>query len=161
MDEDWKFEKQKGACDACKAPFPPGQDYLAALAAQGSAFARREYCLACWPAQAADAFYSYWRTRLPAPDAPKRANADAAAETLAKLLAEPALEPSRRRLAFLLSLILMQRRRLKLVETVTRDGTEVLRLERAEDGTVIEVANPGVPDAELDSLKGEIEALMR
>lgn len=159
--DDWKIEKRKGACDRCAKALAPEAEYVAALRDEGARFARREFCSPCWPAETASAYYSYWKTRVPPPDAPRRANLDAAFETFDKLLAEASPDPSRRRLAFLLSLLLLQRRRLKLLATETRDGVEVLRLERLDDRRQVEVVNPGVPDAELDGLKAEMDALLQ
>ena len=160
MDE-WKIEKRKGTCDACQTALAPAQDYVAALVDGGAEFARREFCPACWSAQPPEGFYSFWRSRVPPPDAPRRANVAAAAETFDRLLAESPADPRRQRLAFLLSLVLLQRRRLKLIETFTRDGREMLRFERVADAALLEVANPGVPDGELESLKAEMDALLR
>lgn len=159
--EEWKIEKRKGSCDACAKAIAPEEDYVAALLDRGTEFGRRDFCSACWPAQPAASFYSYWKARVPPPEAPKRADLQAAAETFEKLVAEASADPARQRLAFLLSLILLQRRRLKLLETVTRDGREILRFERAGEGGAVEVPNPGIPDAELDSLKAEMDALLQ
>jgi len=162
VDEDWKIEKRKGACEGCAKPIVPEQDYFAALFDGGSQFVRREFCAACWPAQQASAFFSCWKARTPPPDGgPKRADTGATEETFARLVAEGSAEPARQRLAFLLSLILLQRRRLKLLDTVTCDGREVLRFERSEDKSTVEIVNPGIPDNELDSLKSEMDALLR
>lgn len=160
MDDDWKIDKRKGACDRCARALAPQEEYYAALRDEGAQFARREFCAGCWPAENASALYSYWKARVPPPDAPRRANVDAARETFDKLLAEASPDPSRRRLAFVLSLLLVQRRRLKLLATETRDGVEILRLERLDDRGQVEVVNPGIPDGELDSLRAELEALL-
>lgn len=162
MDEGWKIEKRKGACEGCGKPFVAEQDYYAALVDGSPQFVRHEFCTTCWPVQQASAYYSCWKSRTPPPDGgPKRADTGATEETFARLVAEASVDPARLRLAFLLSLILLQRRRLKLLDTVTRDGREVLRFERAEDKSVVEVLNPGIPDNELDSLKTEMDALLR
>lgn len=161
-DEEWKIEKRKGACEGCAKAFAPDQEYYAALVDGGSQFVRHEFCTVCWPSQKADGYYSLWKARMPAADGgPKRADVEATEETFARLLAEGSADPSRQRLAFLLSLILLQRRRLKLLDTVTRDGREVLRLERPVDRSVVEVVNPGVPETELESLKAEMDNLLR
>jgi hypothetical protein len=162
VDEEWKIEKRKGACEGCAKALVPDQAYYAALVDGGSQFVRREFCEACWPVQKTSDYYSFWKARVPAPDGgPRRADVEATEETFDKLLAEKSAEPARLRLAFLLSLILLQRRRLKLLETVARAGQEILRFERADDKSVVEVVNPGIPDSELDSLKTEMDALLR
>ncbi len=161
MDE-WKIEKRKGACVACAKAFATGDPFFAALVDGGSQFDRREFCETCWPAQDPAGFFSCWKAVTPPPDdGPKRADVEAAEETFTKLLAEKSDDPARQRLAFLLSLILLQRRRLKLVDTVERDGREVLRFERTEDRAAVEVPNPGIPETELESLKSEMDALLR
>ena len=161
MDE-WKIEKRKGMCEGCAKAFVPEQPFYAALVDGGSQFVRREFCIDCWPAQDPAGFFSCWKAVTPPPDGgPKRADVEATETTFERLLAESSPEPARQRLAFLLSLILLQRRRLKLLETVTRDGREVLRFERTDDPAVVEVPNPGIPDSELDSLKAEMDTLLR
>jgi len=160
--DDWKIEKRKGACETCGKAFAVRQAFFAALVDTGPAFVRHEFCEACWPSQDPARFFSCWKTSMPAPeDGPKRADVEAAEDTFDRLIREPAPDPARQRLAFLLSLLLLQRRRLKLLETVTRDGREVLRFERTEDRAVVEVANPGIPETELASLKSEMDALLR
>jgi hypothetical protein len=162
VDEEWKIEKRKGTCGACAKAFVPEEEYIAALEDAGPQFVRKEFCPACWAAQHEPGFYSFWKTRTPLKEeGPKRADTEATEETFARLVSEASLEPSRQRLAFLLSLILLQRRRLKLLETVTRNGQEVLRFERAEDRSAVEVVNPGIPDSELNSLKAEMDTLLR
>jgi hypothetical protein len=76
-------------------------------------------------------------------------------EFMKRLLAQPSDEPMRRKVAYLTALVLLRKRRLKLVGH--RNGN--LLVEKSWDGDAAEVPAPDIPDAELETLKVEMEKL--
>jgi hypothetical protein len=69
-------------------------------------------------------------------------------------------EPARVGFRFVLGLLLMRRRRLKLDGETREDGREVLRMRCPRTGTVHEVVNPRLSDGELTAVQDDVfEAL--
>ncbi len=155
---EWQLGKGSRACTFCAKAFVPGEDHFAGVEETPGGFLRREICLTCWINRPV-ALFSYWRTRVPVPPQKPKENIQAAIAFFEKLAAEGDPAPLRRKLHYLLGLILMRRRRLKLQETRRVEGVEVLVLEKAWTGETIELADPVILEEEIDLLRDELARL--
>ncbi|MFO0873943.1 MAG: hypothetical protein U0575_08235 [Phycisphaerales bacterium] len=107
-----------GTCAATGALLPPDTPCVATLSesAETPGFARRDYSIEAWDAGHRPAgLFSYWRTVVPHPDAPRRLLVDD--QTLLDIFLRMDADdrPERRAFRFVLALILMRRRMLRSV----------------------------------------------
>lgn len=119
MTSEWKFRRREAQCRACGTAFQEGQRHASVLLIQAEDLSREDICLACWQERAADTDLFFWFTRHAA--GRKRFELDLV--TLEQLFVhlEGRSEEKVRELRYLLCLILMRKRRLKL-ERVQRNA---------------------------------------
>lgn len=154
---EWKIEKAAKVCQACSRHFTPGERFFSALYLEGEAFQRRNYCSACWTS-AAEA-YSFWRTRAPEPRERKREDRAALLAFFERLMDSPR-EGTEGKVAFVLALLLLRKRVLRLKHRVVRDGGgETLLLERCSDGRAYAVEDPGLGEADLAQIGADMSKL--
>jgi hypothetical protein len=158
----WKIAKVGRASSVTGAPFPPDTDVVTALYGEeqeasedkvrGAGFSRRDFLPAeATPERLAGA-YCVWRTRTPpaVPAARRPLDLDLAREFLERLLREGT--EARAGVAMALSLILVRKRRLTLVEQT--DDALVVRWPKEE--ALVRVPAPVLTEAEAESLQQEL-----
>jgi hypothetical protein len=149
--EEWKVERRKKHCSSCNRDFASEEVHYSGIAEVEGRFCRRDLCVPCWDAKGAELF-SFWKTRMPKREERRLEDIHAMVEFFKRLVVAPSEDPMRVKVTYLISLILMRKKRLKL--TGIRDGR--LLLEKAWDGDTVAVVEPVIGDAELESLKGEM-----
>ena len=121
IDRDYKISPSARTCQACSRRFGVGDEYYSAVVeAEGDeVFARRDFCPDCWAPDAA-AYFSFWRTRVPEPPpdrrtGPRLVDLDRLLQLFDHLAA--ADEEHAQRFRYVLALVLMRKRRLRLVSS--------------------------------------------
>jgi hypothetical protein len=128
-------------------------------------YRRLDFCPGCWKPEAAEAYFSFWRTSVPDvdPDEAKplarRIDADTVYEMFRRL--EGQAEPERQRFRFILALILMRAKRLRFAGVAKGPQGDHLVLEDRAENITHKVRDPGLADSEIDSLRGEVGRLLR
>jgi hypothetical protein len=156
----WTFRRRKGLCAACERAFDDGEAHFSLLWIEGEELVRSELCRPCWQlGQAArEQALFWWRTRHEIAQRKGLALNLEAIELLFHRLANRA-EQHLNELRYLLALILLRKRRLKLV-----------RLARTEQGDAMVVRKPRHSDeqhvavfdfdaARMDELRAELARL--
>lgn len=121
----WTFRRRHGACARCERVFEGGEVHWSALAIAQEQLAREDCCRACWRALEEEqpsqrpAWLFWWRTRHEAARKPGLALNLEAIEALFLGL-EGRSETRLRELRYVLCLLLMRKRRLK-IERIVRD----------------------------------------
>lgn len=126
---DWKFTKRGEQCAQCSRPFSEGEPHVSSLAVEGEAIARLDACLACWKRRESGADLFWWRTRHSANKARGLALNLEALEALFLSLGARS-ETGLRELRYVLCLILMRKRRLKIERVGRTERGEVLVVSR-------------------------------
>jgi len=109
---EWELESSGGLCAACGREFADREEYYSSLYGVDDGFERRDCCGRCWDGPDPAAF-SFWRARARRePDEPKRFVNDEVMLEFFDRLAE-ADDPSRRRLAFIMAVLLLRKRLLR------------------------------------------------
>lgn len=117
---EWNFRRRQAWCSACEAHFAEGDRYVSALSIQGDDLRREDHCLACWQDHTGAAELFFWFTRHLAGKQALQLDLGTLEQLFLQLEGRP--EPRIRELRYVLCLLLMRKRRLKL-DRVLR-GTE-------------------------------------
>ena len=157
MDE-WTIDKPLGQCCATGRQIQPGEEYYATLVQTEQGFARRDFSAEAWTQQKPEVF-CYWKTRLPTPEQKKQLFIDD--DMLMAFFERLATETEQEKVnfRFVLTLVLMRRRRLKYDSSRTQDGKEIWRLRITGTQDFAEVVNPNLGEeqvAQLTSQMGQI-----
>lgn len=152
--EEWKVERRKRGCAGCEKPFASEEELYSCIVEIEGGFSRRDLCLPCWDRKPFEIF-SFWKTRMPKIRERKLEDLAAMVEFFKRLVATPSEDPRRAKVTYLVALILMRKKRLKMVGT---RGAAIL-VEKAWDGDTCELAEPPIADEELQELRIEMEKL--
>lgn len=162
-DGDFKIGRRGGVCASCAKALTPGTSASSALyrvtAGPDDAFERRDFCAACFEdAAKRGAPFSWWTAVVPAPEVKKAVfDTGVAKEFLVRLLREDA--PERASLRYLLVLLLLRKKIVKVGDQFSRDGVDVMVLSVPPDETVYEVACLDIDEAEATKLRDELGRL--
>ncbi len=153
----WKLGRRATTCVGCDASFAPGAAVTSALHTGEGGFARRDWCETCFETASATAF-SWWTATLPL-ETDKKPTFDlsVAREFLVRLLAEGGEE--REALRYLLVLLLMRKRIVRLHEQIDRDGVDVMIVTIPPSDEPHEISCPPIDEAEAESLRAELGRL--
>jgi hypothetical protein len=169
---EWAFEGRGVACGACARPLAVGDAHYSALFLREAAFVRRDFCESCWRADRPAGYFSFWRGVVPEPEElekrKKRLDASLNTDTLLDVLREmpddPA--PATRRFRFVLSLMLMRRKRLKLLQ-ISRKRTDagdesflVMALTGRGKRQIFEIADVKMSEEEMVAAQDEVGRLL-
>jgi hypothetical protein len=127
---DWKLKKRTAGCARCERAFLDEEPFFSVLSIDAAELQRADVCRACFPGmqvQAAEAWI-FWRSRHRLEK--RRFAVDFEALEGLFLALEGRAEPALRELRYLLALLLMRKKRLKLVKTARREDGEAMLLRR-------------------------------
>ena|SRR5688572_9365271 len=135
----WNLRRHRIACSICACTFADRDRYFSVLSTAAGELARSDFCLACWGARGpAPADLFWWRTRHA-----ERRNRGMSFNLEALEALFVALEGRNdlpvKEMRFLLCLLLMRKRRLKVVRMTRAEGSDafvVRRPRRQEELTV-------------------------
>jgi hypothetical protein len=153
---DWKFTKRGEQCAQCSRPFAEGEVHVSALAVEGETIARLDACLACWKRRDAQNDLFWWRTHHSANKPRGLALNLEALEALFFSLGARS-ETNLRELRYVLCLILMRKRRLKIDRVGRSERGEVLVVSRPRRQEAHEVDVYDFSPEKIDELRGRLQ----
>ncbi len=162
VDGDFKIGRRGGGCSVCAKALGPGTPASSALYRTGAgdaSFERRDFCAACFeaPEKRGDPF-SWWTAVVPQPEEKKALfDTGVAREFLKRLFQENA--PERASLRYLLTLLLLRKKLVKVTDQFVRDGVEVMIANVPPDETAYEVSCLELDEAETTKLREELGRL--
>jgi hypothetical protein len=143
---DFEITSCSRQCAISGRTFAPGEPYFSTLSIDGAETVRRDYAVDAWPGPSGGAV-AWWRSRMPAPGGrPKLAPQD----VLLNLFVELADQPQESCFRYVLGLLLLRRRMVKLEETRTDADGDVMVLDcpRREEQYELRVAPPEAEQTE-------------
>jgi hypothetical protein len=152
---EYQIQPNARRCAISGREFQVGERFFSVLTEEGGKFVRRDYAADTWSGPPANAF-SFWAGTIVTPNA-RRAlpiDDDLLLECFARL--EGNTEPAQVKFRYVVGLLLMRRRRLRLEQTAPEDGTEVLLLRCPRSRTQYRVVNPGLTDEEIYAVQDEV-----
>jgi hypothetical protein len=153
---EWKIARRRDRCSRCEAAFGEDAKHVSTLRFQGDALVREDLCPACFDGREPGQDIFFWYTR----ERNERRGLALDLPTLEQLFLrlEGNAEPRIEELRYVIALLLMRKRRLKLVRVV-RDPREtmLLRRPRRDEGWRVPVCD--FDPARIDALKSDLMAI--
>jgi hypothetical protein len=157
---DWDIGKTSLVCASTGRELTEREDIYSALYEEAGTFVRRDYGLDAWPPDDLDQAFSYWKTRVPAKDAPakKYVDDDVVMDFFRRLSGRDDAEKLRFR--YVLALFLMRRKRLKFAQ-IKHDGeTMVMVLYDRITRERHEVVDPGLTEEQVGSVSEQVGQIL-
>ncbi|MFH0911309.1 MAG: hypothetical protein V1918_07405, partial [Planctomycetota bacterium] len=157
---DWNVERGARRCAATGRAFEAGETYYSALVEEGDSFSRFDYSPEAWGREEKDRFFSFWRTRLPAEgEEPRRRFVDT--EVIHRFFTrlEEAESPAKLAFRYLLALLLIRKRVLRLEAIERDDAGERLRVYDRRQERTLRVRNPEAAPSDLAAAQEELGAI--
>ncbi len=116
---DWSFRRRQGWCQACEKRFDEGERHASSLAVVGEALAREDMCSGCWLGRAGRDDLFHWFTRHR--EGKRGLQLDLGTLEALFVRLEGRAEPRVREMRYLLALLLLRKRRIK-VDRILREA---------------------------------------
>ncbi|MCC6406058.1 MAG: hypothetical protein IT453_02750 [Planctomycetes bacterium] len=153
---DWKIERRHPQCAACSHAFDEGESHFSALCVRGDALVREDRCVGCWKTSSASDGLFWWRTRH---SLDKRRGVQLNLEALEQLFIhlEGKSEQKLRELRYVLCLILLRKRRLKVRQIVRDHEGESFIVYRPRQAESLSVFVFDFTPERIDQLRAELQ----
>ena len=158
---DWEIEKTLGQCSGTERKFEVGEEYFAALTLNAEGFHRMDYSVEYWQ-QDRPEVYCFWKTRMAAPDQKKKkmfVDDDMLMSFFDRLAEET--EQDKVNFRFVLTLILMRKRKLKYDSSKVADGDEVWTMKVTGQARTVEVVNPDLNEDQISELSEQMGDILQ
>jgi hypothetical protein len=152
---EYQIQPNTRRCCVTGRELQPGETYFTVLLDEAGKFVRREYSAEAWQGPPAGAF-SFWQGRISTSRAPRRPPVDDELLLDCFVRLESETDPTRVSFRYVLALLLMRRRRLKLEEARQEAGREVLCLRCSRTGVRHQVVDPGLSDEEMEAVQEDV-----
>ena len=157
---DWEIKKTLGQCCGTEREFEIGEEYFAALVEGEEGLERRDFSMDYWNANQPQV-YCFWKTKLPNPEEKKKLFIDD--EMLMVFFDRLADETDTEKInfRFVLTLILMRKRKLKYDGCTIDDGTEVWTLKVTGQDRIAKVINPHLTEDQIEGLTAQMGQILQ
>lgn len=157
---EWKIQKPDRACVCCGRQFRGTDEFFSCLVEVASDLARKDYCPDCWRRERPECF-SYWQGHVP-PKEEKTPSIPSARRILELFDSLPPPELSQEpdataRIRYVLALLLMQKRILKLTDTIREEEHEDMLLDCSAYGRTYRVRVCEISKEDERKISDEIE----
>jgi hypothetical protein len=155
---EWKFRRRQGECGSCQKRFGDGERHVSSLAIVGEDLQRADHCLACFTGIGeADQFF-WWHTRHHAGKRGLQLDLGTLEQLFLQL--EGRAEPRVRELRYVLCLLLMRKRRVKLDRVVRGGDGEAMIVHRPRRKEALRVYVFDFQPERLEALKSDLLGLL-
>lgn len=152
---DYQLQAHTRRCAATGRELRPGERFYGVLLVEAGKFLRKDYGESSWQG-APEGALGFWKSRVPEGQAPRRPPVDdeLILECFQRLDGEQ--ESAKVAFRYVLALLLMRRKRLRLDGTRKEGGREVMLLRCTRTGDRFQVADPALSDTELESVQEDV-----
>lgn len=155
---DWKFHRRQGLCVNCGSEFTVGETVFSLLQMDGEEMLRGDLCSGCFDRRDEAQDLVWWRTQHAESKGGLKLDFDAILGLFKSLDKKEGNAPLD--LRFLLGLLLVRHRKLKLVGVRSRGQTEFLQLRKPRTQTVFEVQTRELEEERRRKLTAALGELM-
>jgi hypothetical protein len=158
--EDWKLPSGLERCSSCACELAPGQPVTSVIRLAADGPGRQDLCASCGQTVGGEADVFFWRRKRP-PAAERRAIVDYTMlrELFGRLLERPGELYAR--LSYLVALVLVRKRHLRLVGFEQRGGREVMLVSRAAGEPALEVPAPYLTPQDMLEVRAHLNRLLQ
>jgi hypothetical protein len=160
MANEYEIARGTGKCAATGRELAAGEFYYAALFETPQGIERKDLSVETWTGPPEGCF-CYWKTRVPTRE--KKPSIIAVDSSLLVDLfcrLEEDSSEMRQKFRFVLALLLMRKRLLRLDKTTHDDGREYWHMRLTGEQSVHQVINPQLSNEEIDRLSGQLAAIL-
>jgi hypothetical protein len=152
---EYQIQPNARRCSASGRELRAGERFFSVLTEESGKFVRRDYAAEAWQGPPHDVF-SFWSGKVATPDGRRRPVIDdeLLLDCFGRL--EGQTEPGRINFRYVVGLLLMRRRRLRLDSVAREDGVEVLHLRCPRTGTKYRAVNPDLSEEETTAVQDEV-----
>ncbi|MFM7149336.1 MAG: hypothetical protein ACKO23_05800 [Gemmataceae bacterium] len=152
---DYQIQSNSRRCHATGRELQPGDGYFSALLEIETKFVRQDYAPEAWSGPPPGAF-SFWKGKVTEPTTSKRFTIDDdLLMDLFRKLVDPK-EPSQIAFRFILALLLVRRKKLRLEDTDYDAGEGMLTVRSTRGKEIYHVQDPGLNEERITSIQEEI-----
>ena len=160
MSEEWQVARVTGRCAATGRELAEGETYYACLFEGPQGLDRRDYSVEAWNGPPEGCF-CFWKGRIPTKEKkPATIAVDTELLTHLFLRLEDQDSEAQQQFRFVLGLLLMRKRVLRLEGTTRRDGAEYWQMKLGSDGSMHELLNPRLTNEQIDRLGQQLLAIL-
>lgn len=157
---EWEINKTLGQCYGSQKEFEVDEEYFAALVQTDEGLERRDFCGEYWQEHEPEV-YCFWKTRMPNPEVKKQLFIDdAMLMAFFDRLAEET-DTEKLNFRFVLTLILMRKRKLKYDSSKMEDGQEIWTIKVTGQDRKEEVINPQLTEEQIEELSGQMSQILQ
>jgi len=157
---DWEINRPQGQCAGSGRKIEQGEDYYGALVETEQGLERRDFASEYWEREKPPV-YCFWKTRLAAPDEKKELFiSDEMLMAFFERLANET-DPEKVQFRFVLTLVLMRKRRLKYDSTKMDGDREIWCLRVTGEKELVEVVNPHLDEDQIEQLTSQIGQILQ
>jgi hypothetical protein len=150
---EYQIQPHTRRCALSGRALQAGEKYYTVLLEEGDHFTRKDYASDAWQGPPEGAF-GFWSGKVPAQDGPRRVDDELLIDCFHRL--DGAAEPSRLNFRYVVALLLMRRKRLKLEEARQDATLDILRVRCAQTGAHYEVINPRLTEEQMAAVQDEV-----
>lgn len=154
---DWKIHRRGDACVACERPFEEGEEHFSILRLGPDSLGREDRCAACFEAAEGPDDVIFWRTQHRVRRRGLAVDFDSIERLFLAL--EGRSEERLSELRYLLSLLLMRKKRLKLVRVRRTPASELMVMRRPRRTEELEVRVFDLSPERTSVLRTELERI--
>ena len=157
---EWEINRPLGECAGSGKAIEPGEEYFAALVETAEGIKRRDFCAEFWQ-QSPPEVYCFWKSKMPLPNQKKKLfiDDDMLMAFFERLGTET--DPDKINFRFVLTLVLMRKRKLKYDNSRSEDGKEIWQLKVAAQQRSVEVVNPNLTEDKIEELSSQLGQILQ
>lgn len=160
MANQWEFSRTTGSCAATGRELAEGEAYYAVLFETPEGFERKDFTLDAWDGPPPGS-YCYWRARVLVREKKTGpVTVDLALLTHFFLRLEDEESPIKQQFRFVLALLLMRKRLLKLDRAVQDGDREYWQVRLVREQSEHKILNPKLSDQEVEQLSEQLKAIL-
>ncbi|NOZ21565.1 MAG: hypothetical protein GXP25_10810 [Planctomycetes bacterium] len=156
---DWSIKRGELKCSKCSRDFEQEEEYFSALYDEDRQFIRRDYCLQCWNGRENDPVFSFWKTRVPVREQERKIVDDEVVMNFFQRL-QGETDPMKINFRYVLALLLMRKKILKLEDIRYDDKGEALVLKQKGEEGEIAVYNPQLTEEQIGQVTEQVGQIL-
>jgi hypothetical protein len=160
MPAEYEIARTSGRCAVTDRVLQEGEPYYTALFETADTLERRDFSVEAWQAPPQGCF-CFWKTRMPVRDRKRQPiviNQEVLTQIFLQL--EETESQMKQRFRFILALLLLRKRVLKLENTVREEGVEYWELRLVKEQSIHRLVNPELNAEQIEMLSAQMTQLL-